>query len=244
MGTAERLRNAQCFSLQMFKKLELLCHCISLNSPSVFAAVRKVNFFGLLLDLMYKFPDANIMHNLIEKTLLHIFSNEKSLYENYKQHLFCEIDIIGRTANVVINREKRFLGYYGHLMRIIKIYSSIQTINESIIQTIKNYTELWKEVANNVMKPYDESCSKDLGSYQIELPQSTVEYKIRQMSFIAPQPKNIISEVIDEEAKFMKSSTSSSGHADSLEMTQQPHIIESDNFFKLPIQEVLSETNK
>jgi hypothetical protein len=95
-------------------------------------------------------------------------------------------------------------------------------------------------VAISVLKPYDDCCSKDLGSYQIDLPQSTVEYKIRQMSFIAPQPKNIISEVIDEEAKFMKTSGTSQVHADSLEVSAQPNIIESDNFFKLPIQEVMS----
>jgi hypothetical protein len=33
---------------------------------------------------------------------------------------------------------------------------------------------------------------------------------------------------------------SSAIHADSLEVNTQPHIIESDNFFKLPIQEVFS----
>lgn len=61
------------------------------------------------------------------------------------------------------------------------------------------------------------------------------------MSFIAPQPKNIIAEVIDEEAKFMKNNAASPMHADSLEVSSQPHIIESDNFFKLPIQETFQE---
>ena len=65
------------------------------------------------------------------------------------------------------------------------------------------------------------------------------------MLSLVPQPKNIISDVIDEEAKFMKSGTSQV-HADSLEVNvpQQPHIIESDNFFQLPSQEGLNEARQ
>lgn len=163
---AERVRLLP-FSLQSYKKLELLCHCISLNSPNLLAVVKKTGFFGLLLDLMYKFPNANIMHNLIEKTFLHVFSNDKSLYLNYLEHLFCEVDVIGRTANVAIKAEMRAMGFYGHLIRVIKIYSGIQTTNDNIIRTIKAYGELWTKVAVGVLKPYDDCCSKDLGSYQI-----------------------------------------------------------------------------
>jgi hypothetical protein len=116
--------------------------------------------------------------------------------------LFCELDIIGKTANLIVdkdtNKELKRMGFYGHLMKIIKIYSSIQTINENIIQTIKNYKLLWTKVAIDIIKPYDECCLKDLGSYQIEVIQVPVEYKIRQMSFITPQSKTAITEIIDE----------------------------------------------
>lgn len=72
--------------------------------------------------------------------------------------------------------------------------------------------------------------------------QPPIEYKMRQMTILPPQPTtNKLIDNIDEEAKFMKSHAVQQ-HADPLDVgSLQPHIIENDNFFKLPIQEVFSQ---
>jgi hypothetical protein len=45
-------------------------------------------------------------------------------------------------------------------MRIIKIYSNIQTTNENIIHAIRDNSELWGKVAKDIIKPYEDICSK------------------------------------------------------------------------------------
>jgi hypothetical protein len=72
---------------------------------------------------------------LIEKSFLHVFISERKIYEQYKKHLFCEIDIIDLTANRVLGQYEdskvfetlKRKTYFGHFMRILKIYSGIQT---------------------------------------------------------------------------------------------------------------------
>jgi hypothetical protein len=39
---------------------------------------------------------------LIEKSFYHIFISERKIYEEYKKHLFCDLDIIDLTANRVL----------------------------------------------------------------------------------------------------------------------------------------------
>lgn len=36
---------------------------------------------------------------LIEKSFYHVFISERKIYEDYKRHLFCEVDIIDITVN-------------------------------------------------------------------------------------------------------------------------------------------------
>lgn len=75
---------------------------------------------------------------------MHIFTTEKNIYERYKEYLFCEISIIDLTAKRVLEafpegdalERVRAKGYFGNLMKIIKIYSSISTTNLQIREAI------------------------------------------------------------------------------------------------------------
>jgi hypothetical protein len=110
---------------------------------------------------------------LIEKSFLHVFISERKVYEQYKRHLFCEIDIIELTANRVLSQYeegKIFEGLkkkkcFGHFMRILKIYSGIQTTEEAIINAIKSKTEVWNKISTHLIKPYEAISFKELGSY-------------------------------------------------------------------------------
>lgn len=51
-------------------------------------------------------------------------------------------------------------------MRILKIYSGIQTTEESIITAIKAKTEAWNKTASCLIKPYETICFKELGTYE------------------------------------------------------------------------------
>lgn len=85
---------------------------------------------------------------LIEKSFLHVFISERKIYDKYKKHLFCEVDIIQLTAGKVISLYEdtkifeilRTKKYFGHFMRILKIYSGIQTTEQVIIDSIKAKT--------------------------------------------------------------------------------------------------------
>lgn len=92
---------------------------------------------------------------LIERTFLHLFVNEKRFYDEYKHYSFCGMNIIARTAGRIAGEKFQQLksrGYFGHLMRIIKIYSSIQTTNEAIIKVIRDNSDLWAKVTKEVIK--------------------------------------------------------------------------------------------
>lgn len=108
---------------------------------------------------------------------------------------------------------------------------------------------MWKQLVFNTLKPYEELTRKDLGSYEIAVEPRPLEYRIRQTSNSTPTQsssadvkitnQNIL-EYIMEEAKFMRSQSQPQSPVDALESGgQKPHIIESDTFFKLPIQEVM-----
>ena len=51
--------------------------------------------------------------------------------------------------------EGRKKPYFGHFMRILKIYSGIQTVEESIVGVIKTKSELWNKVVKNLITPYE-----------------------------------------------------------------------------------------
>lgn len=62
--------------------------------------------------------------------------------------MFCEIDIIDCTAGTFYKmfsteqlfKEGKKKAYFGHFMRILKIYSGIQTLDEEIVNAIKAKT--------------------------------------------------------------------------------------------------------
>ena len=56
-------------------------------------------------------------------------------------------------------------GYFGHFMRILKIYSGIQPTDENIIAAIKSKTVVWNKISDLLIKPYETICFKELGSY-------------------------------------------------------------------------------
>lgn len=100
------------------------------------------------MKLLFTHEKNNILHMLIEKSFLHLFISDRKIYGLYKKHLFCELDIIDCTAGAfmkMFSTEQMFKKalkkpYFGHFMRILKIYSGIQTLDEDIINAIKAKT--------------------------------------------------------------------------------------------------------
>ena len=165
---AQKFNSIERVTLIDFRILQLLCHSISISSVQIFKVVKKSGFLATLINLLFRLPNANIVHNLIEKVIVHIFKSEKSIYEYYKEHLFHELDIIKMTTVGVINEEFKVLqkkGYLRHLVRIIKIYSQIETNNINITNNISKHRELWPIVINRILSPYEALTHKELGSY-------------------------------------------------------------------------------
>lgn len=94
-------------------------------------------------------------------------------------------------------------------------------MNENIINMIRKYTEMWKQLVMQTLKPYDQVLRKDLGSYDIKDAPKPIEYKIRETSYMVPAQKSPIGEKIAEQsileqAKFMKSHSQQQSPADAL----------------------------
>lgn len=134
----------------------------------------ETRFFGVLVGLLFKHEQNNILHMLIEKSFYHIFISERKIYEEYKKHLFCDLDIIELTVGRALRLfpEEHFYdnikrkAYFGHFMRILKIYSGIQPTDEAIISAIKSKTVIWNKISDLLIKPYEAICFKELGSYE------------------------------------------------------------------------------
>lgn len=50
-------------------------------------------------------------------------------------------------------------------MRIIKIYSKIQTNDEEINKSIVDSASIWQSFSTFILQPFEALCFKDLGSY-------------------------------------------------------------------------------
>jgi hypothetical protein len=124
---------------------------------------------------MFTHERNNILHVLVEKSFLHIFISERKIYQQYKKHLFCEIDIIDGTAGYFLRlfpidrlfEEGRKKLYFGHFMRILKIYSGIQTEDQAIVQAIRGKSELWGKISKHLITPYESIYEKKLGTYEM-----------------------------------------------------------------------------
>lgn len=57
-------------------------------------------------------------------------------------------------------------GYFGYLMRIMRTYSEIHTMDADIINSIKNKSQLWSKVNRLIIKPFYTLSLKELGSYE------------------------------------------------------------------------------
>jgi hypothetical protein len=51
-------------------------------------------------------------------------------------------------------------------MRILKIYSGIQTLDEDIVAAIKAKTEMWNKITKVLIVPYENIYEKKLGTYE------------------------------------------------------------------------------
>lgn len=166
--SVNRILTVAKMDLYHYKLLEMLCHCISIASTRILNRICEVQFFGCLIELLFKHENNNILHMLVEKSFYHIFISERKIYEDYKHHLFCDLDIIEATAARVLKAfpENNFLAevkkkpYVGHFMRILKIYSGIQPTDEAIIAAIKAKTTTWNKISELLIKPYEAVCFK------------------------------------------------------------------------------------
>ena len=144
----DKVMKAPTITLYYYRLLQVLCHCISISSLKIFQCIRKTKFFTCLVKLLFTHEKNNILHMLIEKSFLHLFISDRKIYNQYKKHLFCEIDIIDCTAGTFIKmfssdqmfQQAKKKPYFGHFMRILKIYSGIQTLDEEIVNAIKAKT--------------------------------------------------------------------------------------------------------
>lgn len=131
----DRVMRSSAINLYLYQLLEVLCHCISISSYQILENVRKTNFFGCLIKLLLVHEQNNILHKLIEKSFLHVFISDRMIYAEYKKHLLCELDIIDCTAGHIARlfpdedmlEKAKKKQYFGHFMRILKIYSGIET---------------------------------------------------------------------------------------------------------------------
>jgi hypothetical protein len=51
-------------------------------------------------------------------------------------------------------------------MKIVKVYSKIQTNDEEVNGAIMQRATLWDKFSNSLMRPYEALCFKDLGTYE------------------------------------------------------------------------------
>lgn len=70
-------------------------------------------------------------------------------------------------------------GFFAYLMRIIKIYSKIQTNDEEINKSIMARSAIWEQFSSFILQPYETLCFKDLGSYEAPPERPPVEYTIK-----------------------------------------------------------------
>jgi hypothetical protein len=101
------------------------------------------------------------------------------LNEELKNYIFCEAKIIDITAGrylsnfpndeqiaVSMGTTYRRKGFFGHLMKIMKIYSGIQTTDDDIINSIKSKSDIWNKISRLILKPYEAISMKELSTYE------------------------------------------------------------------------------
>ena len=129
-----------------------------------------------------------------------MFSSDRTIYDLYKHHLFVQAGLmeltIGRLIKSAPDLEafkqgitRCHEGGFGCLMRIIKIYSKIQTSDEEINTSIVKRSQMWEKFSNHILKPYESMSMKDLGTYELQ-DSEPVEYSVK---YCGGQPKQEVS---------------------------------------------------
>lgn len=59
-----------------------------------------------------------------------------------------------------IGEESLKIGWFSYLMKIVKVYSKIQTNDEEINESIMQRATLWDKFSASLMRPYEALCFK------------------------------------------------------------------------------------
>ena len=83
-------------------------------------------------------------------------------------------------------------------MRIIKIYSKIQTNDDEINKSIQERSALWENFSTYILQPYEALCFKDLGVYEHVNEKIPVEYTIKCITGGMVNNQQISKKVLEE----------------------------------------------
>lgn len=93
-------------------------------------------------------------------------------------------------------------GWFSYIMKIIKVYSKIQTNDEEINSAIIQRATLWEKFSSLLMRPYEAICFKDLGSYEGLPEKAPTECSVRTigggLDLVQTVCKKAVEEVIQE----------------------------------------------
>jgi hypothetical protein len=140
--------------------IEIFMPAIELSSFKISQIVRDSKFLENLLSLMFKWPNLSIVHKQVERAFCAVFCSERRVCEVYRKYLFCEASIIEKTAGECLNRVESIgdqslkLGWFSYLMKIVKVYSKIQTNDEEVNEAIMQRAVLWEKFSSCLMRPY------------------------------------------------------------------------------------------
>lgn len=64
-------------------------------------------------------------------------------------------------------------------MKIMKIYSGIQTTDDDIINSIKSKSDIWNKISRLILKPYEATSMKELSTYENIAEMSPNEFSVK-----------------------------------------------------------------
>ena len=85
----QKVQKAPQLTLYHFKLIELLCHCMTLSSYRMLNVIKQSELFPEMINLMFKNPNCNIYHTLVERAIKHIIETDKKIFNLYRRYLFC-----------------------------------------------------------------------------------------------------------------------------------------------------------
>lgn len=137
------------------------------------------------------------------------------MFEEYRKYLFCQANLIEITVGSYIARiadlsqfrlaiSSSHEGFFAYLMRIVKIYSKIQTNDDEINKSIMARSALWEQFSAFVLQPFEALCFKDLGTYDAVPERAPVDYTIKciagGLSGNQQVSKKVLEEINQEES--------------------------------------------